>query len=410
MGKNAKTRFLELENGARIIVKPIEGLRAVTVEAFVDIGSKRESPKEWGISHFLEHMAFKGTKKRPGVAQIGREIDAKGASYNAGTGQELTSYFVTTTREGIDWANEILADIVLAPKLPGKEVEKEKGVIVSEIKMYRENPTMGLGGEFLKMALAGSDGCWDVAGEEKTVRGTTRDDLAGYRKRNLNGRGLVVVVAGDVGGLEAEDVGKRWQGLGRGEEKKRIKVVFGPEREKSLKREVEQGHVAMGVPGLRRGDKRKYALKIMETILVGNSSSRLHWQIRDKRGWAYYIYSLTESFAEAGIVGIQTGVEVDRLEEVKEIVCREFVGFSKAVRENEISRAKDYIIGKTRLAMDRSEFWSGYLGQKMLLEGRVGDPEEELKRLKAVTWGEVKDLAAEVLRKEEIRVLTVCGK
>ena len=159
----------KLKNGVRVVVVPLSGLRSVTIEVFLQIGSKYEQKSEFGMSHFLEHMAFKGTTKRKSALDLNKEIDAKGASSNAGTGHEWTSYHIKTTQENIDWGIEVLADILLNPIFPAKEVVKERGVVAEEIRMYDDNPTMGLSFTFMERFFKSNIGCWSITGKVEDV-------------------------------------------------------------------------------------------------------------------------------------------------------------------------------------------------------------------------------------------------
>lgn len=390
---------------------PLLGLRAVTIEVFCKIGSKYERVGEHGLSHFLEHMAFKGTPKRPTAEVINREIDARGASYNAETSQEMTTYHITTVAENMTWAMEMLADIVFEAKLEAKEVLKERGVIASEIKMYKENPTMGLASDFAKFLYGESKiGCFDIAGEVEEVLSYKRQKIVDFRKRYLNPKDMVVVVAGNIGKLG--DQADRYFGSFSNEATTALPKVKIEMTEKKIlkivKKETEQGHFCIGGKGVPRDDPRKYAYRLLEVILAGNTSSRLHYELREKRGWTYYIYLIGESLKEAGFWGIQSGVENDRLDEAREVVIKEILSIGKdGVNKEEFSRAKAYVLGRTELLLDRSDFWSGMMGQKMLLEGKLIDVDEELEKYRNVKLEDIEKLAGEIFVEKKLRSLIV---
>jgi len=408
-----KTETLKLNNGIRVAVVPVSGLRSVTAEVFLKIGSKYERDSEFGISHFLEHMAFKGTIKRPTATDINKEIDSKGAGYNAGTGQEMTSYYITTTKENISWAVEILSDILTNSVFDKDEVLKERGVIIEEIRMYQDNPIMGLSGELTKFLYGKSPiGCWDIAGEVKDIEGVSREKVISYRNRLINPENIVVVLAGDVDSRALNEVEKYFGnfGLGKSNKPDRVEVILNQEKEKKIVRQVEQGHFAMSVPALRSRDERKYAFRLLDTILNGNSSSRLYQKIREDKGLAYYVYSVSESFEEAGFWGVQSGVKMERIDEAMDIVRGEILTIKETVREDELQRAKDYLTGKVKLAMDKTSYWSSLVGQKWLLEDELVDIEKELKEYQKVGLKEVSDLAGEIFRPEEIRQVLIVKK
>lgn len=406
-----KTRILL--NGVRIAVVPLKGLKAVTTEVFVKIGSKYEKPGEHGLSHFLEHMAFKGTAKRPLPSIINREVDSKGASWNAGTGEEDTSYYITTVAENLGWANELLADILQNPLMDKKEVLKERGVIAEEIKMYRDNPMMGLSSDFYKYILGeGKIGCWDVAGEVSEILSYKNKDLTNYRESYFSPKRLVVVVAGDIENEEQviDLVSNYWHDM-KDEtiDLPKVDIKWTKISEKVEKRQVEQGHFCIGVEGITREDTLRAELKVLNVILAGNTSSKLFEAIREDRGWAYYIHSIGGTFTETGVVGVQSGVKSTELNKAMDLTEKIMLDFADTVTEEEIVRAKDYIRGKVGLSLDQSDFWTSYVGEKWLLENKIESPEESLKQIEKVSLGGVKELASGLFLKEKVRKMVVKG-
>ncbi len=403
-------KLVELNNGIRLVLVPVAGLRAVTTEVFFMMGSKYETKDEQGISHFLEHMAFKGSKKRLSAYDINGEIDGKGASYNAGTSYETTSYHITTVKESLPWAVEILSDILINATYPENEVIKERGVIAEEIKMYQDNPMMGLSGDFTEFMYGRSPiGCWNIAGRVGDVVRIDRKQLVDYRNRYLNTKDLVIVVAGDVNEAVEEDVKKYFGGLEvRPSVLPEVEIILTEDKEKKVRRkEIEQGHFCMGLPTIARNDKRRYALKLLDLILCGNTSSRLYNLIREEKGWAYYIFSASESLKEDGFWAVQSGVKMDKLNEAIELCQEEITSLSGTLTEGELQRSKDYVMGKMKLAMDRSDFWSGFVGRRLLLDGELVKLEEELTKYRQVSIGEVREVARTFFVKKNIRIMTV---
>ena len=404
-----KTKSFKLNNGIRGIIVPMPGLKSVTIEVFLKIGSKYENKDEFGLSHFLEHMAFKGTKKRPTATDINREIDSKGAGYNAGTGHEMTSYYITTVKENARWAIELISDILFNSFYDEKETIKERGVIMEEIKMYQDNPMMGLSGEFTKFLYGGSKiGCWNIAGEVSDIKNVDRKTIVDYRNKYINPKEMVVVACGDVND-ELEEVIS--DNFGSFSEDKlglpEVELILNKEKNMVIKKELEQGHFCMGLPTVGWSDKRKYALKLLDIVLDGNSSSRLYTKIREERALAYYVSSVGEMFKEGGYWAIQSGVNLDKIEEAMEVVIEEIGIIADSIKEDELRRAKDYLLGKMKLAMDKTAFVSSYVGQKLLLENSEETLEEELKKYSQTSLKEVVEVAKEMFKKEEIRTL-VC--
>lgn len=402
-------KSFKLKNGIRGLIVPLPGLKSVTVEVFLKIGSKYESEGEYGMSHFLEHMAFKGTKKRKTAMDINREIDSKGAGYNAGTGHEMTSYYINTVKENAPWAIEMLSDILINSTYDKKEVLKERGVIIEEIRMYQDNPMMGLSGEFTKFLYNKSNiGCWDIAGSVSDIKNVNRETVVDYRNKYFNSEEMVVVVCGDVD-LDLEQVIRDNFGAVKKNDFKlpEVKLILNNEKDKVIKKKLEQGHFCIGLPAVGWNDDRKYALRLLDIIMDGNSSSRLYEKIREDNALAYYVSSVGESFREGGYWAIQSGVNLSKIGEAMEIVKQEIERLPKSIIPEELIKAKDYLSGKTKLAMDKTSFVAGFMGQQLLLENKMETIESNLNRYKKVKLEEVIDLAKYIFRKEEIRTL-VC--
>lgn len=406
-----KTKSFKLNNGIRGIIVPLPGLKSVTIEVFLKIGAKYEGKGEFGLSHFLEHMAFKGTLKRPTASSINQEIDSKGASYNAGTGHELTSYYITTVKENGKWAIEMISDILLNSIYAKEETIKERGVIIEEIRMYQDNPMMGLSGEFSKFLYGASNiGCWDVIGEVSDIKSVDRETIVNYRNKYFNPKEIVLVAAGDVDESFIEFFKDSFNNelLVNDFVLPKVDLVLNKEKDKKIKRNLEQGHFCMGLVALGWSDKRKYALKLLDIIMDGNSSSRLYTKIREERALAYYVSPVGEMFKEGGYWAIQSGVNLDKIDEAMEVVREEITIIADSITNDEFERAKDYLLGKMKLAMDKSSFMAGFTGQKLLLENSEESLESELEKYKQVSIEEVKELAKEIFKKEEIRTL-ICN-
>lgn len=398
-----------LKNGIRVVIVPLKGLRSVTIEVTVKIGAKYENKDEQGMSHFLEHLAFKGTRKRPGAMDIFREMDGKGVGYNAETGYENTSYSITTVRENLAWGVGMMADILFESTMPEEEVMKERGVIVEEIRMYRDNPMMGMSSEMVKFMYGESKiGCWNISGEEKDIEKVDRKKIVDFRNKYLNTREMVVTLAGDVKPEDINLVKDLFEsGVSEGGVVPKVEIKLSEGILKEMKREVEQGHFVMAVPTFGWLDKRKYASRLLNIIMTGNASSRLFEEIRTKRGWAYYVFSAGESWKETGFWAVQAGVQQENLLEAMAVVEKEMINFTLTVSNEEIERAKTYLRGKVTLNLDDSEFWSGYVGEKLLLEDELVNPEEELKKTEKVTLEEVRELAKSVFVANKIRRLVI---
>lgn len=407
--------IFELRNGINVILLPMVGRVGVVAEVMVKMGSKFERKEEFGVSHFLEHMAFKGTERWLTAEALSQEIDGEGAGCNAETSEETVSYYIKTSKERVVWALELLSEIVLRPSIPVVEVERERGVIMEEIKMYKDNPIMGLGDEFMKRFLANSEiGCWDVAGEVEEVMRINRETLCNYRNNYLNPKEMVIVVAGGVNKLQIPSIRCQMEEIFGGFKNEKaielpeVRIQYGQEKEwKVEKGSVEQGHFVIGCEGIRRGDRRRAVFRTMELILAGSMSSRLYGELREKRGWAYYVSPQSKSLVEGGVFAIQTGVRKEKLKEAIDLVEKEIIGLSSSLENEEVERAKKQIEGRMMMAADDIEFWVGALAGRYLLEGELFDLMKEMREAEEVVLEEVRDLAGEMFNGDNLRKLVV---
>ncbi len=410
MEKIVKTNYFTLDNGIRVAIVPIRGLKSVTVEVFLKIGSKYELSNEFGMSHFLEHMAFKGTKKRPTGRIINQEIDNKGAFHNASTEHEITSYYITTINENIPWAVEMLSDMLINSVYDKNEVLKERGVIMQEIRMFNDDPMTSISGETLKFMYGKSKiGCWDIAGEISDIESVNREKIVNFRSKFINPKEMVVVLAGNVDLNSLSEVKKYFgdfnNDIATGLPK--VDIILNKDKLKVINKKVEQDHFVMAVPAIKRGDERRYAFKLLNLILNGNSSSRLFQKIREDKALAYYVDSVGETFEETGFWGVQSGVTKGKLDEAVEIIRSELMNIGNDLAESELSRAKDCLTGTTKLLMDRSTYWSTFYGRKLLLEGGTETMEEELIKYQKTSLIELKELAKDIFIEKEIRLITI---
>ena len=401
-----------LANGVEVVLVPLSGLSSVTTEVFVKIGSKYEGKEAFGMSHFLEHMAFKGTIKRKTAAILNKEIDAKGAISNASTGHEWTSFYIKTVNENIPWAIDVLADVLFNPQFPEEEVEKEKGVVIEEIRMYDDNPTMGLAFTFLEQVLKSRIGCWSITGKVEDITRISRQNMIEYRETFFKPSQMVVVMAGDLGtkvdqkrilGILTSAFGN-WKGKADGFPK--VDVHFAEEKTFVLKKNIEQAHFCLGWPGVSWQDPRRYVSKMVEIMLLGNSSSRLWNTLREDRGLAYYLFPISEHFEETGLMGLQAGVSSARLDEAMAVTKKELVTFQDKVAEEDLARAKDYLLGKIKLSMDQTDFWSDLIGQRMILFKEFMGVEELLDHYHRVTVDQVQKFANDYIQEAKFYCLT----
>ncbi|RLC35620.1 hypothetical protein DRH14_00410 [Candidatus Shapirobacteria bacterium] len=403
-----KFDVFRLKNGIRVVLIDLPHLNSVTVEVFLKIGSAYEYKDEFGISHVWEHMAFKETKKRS-ARDINIEIDSRGAIHNAGTGFEMTSYQITTVKRDVLWAIDILADILINPTFPEDELNRELGVVKEEIKMYEDNPTMGLSFDLVQLLYGESKrGCWNIAGSLKDVSSIDREKLLNYRKKYFNGEGTVIVIAGGLGVKKEikRKIEEVWLGLGKGvgvtEE---LVVSLGKLKTRTKKKTIDQAHFCLGVPTVGRDDNRKYVATLIEQLMAGNSSSNLYEEIRHKRGWAYYVFSLGQLLARNGYLGVQAGVNKDKIDEVVSLTKEAYLSLAETIKEGDLKRVKDFVVGKGEMGLDKTNFWTDFVGRRLLLDDEVANLGRELAKMKAVSLKEVKEFGKSFFRKDKFRLV-----
>ena len=375
----------ELKNGIRYVLAELPWLHTISVNVELEIGSRFEDKKEEGLSHFLEHLAFRGTEKRKSSELINRELDEKGAEYNAETSLETTEYYLTTVTENSGWAVEILADLVGNLKIKENDFEKEKKVIGEEIGMYQDNPIMGISGDFYRWIYGNNRGCWDVIGKKEQIMSYTTADLNKYRIGKMNNRGIVVTMAG-AGALGMEKTIEKyfgeWDFKGRVAKREKLKLIN--EEGKLEKGDYNQDHLVWSTKGLGVNDENFLKYQLLEIIMAGNCSSWIYDEIREKRGLSYYVNLVGESLSDSGLLAIQSGVKKGRAKEVVELINQTIIQKTERLDSKIIDKAKKYLIGKIQLQIDKSSYWSSYLANKLLIEGKVGDLDNEIEIIKKI--------------------------
>jgi len=403
-----------LKNGLRIITVPSKSTQTVTVLVLVGTGSKYEKEEEKGISHFLEHMYFKGTKKRPSSLEIAETLDKVGGIYNAFTSQEYTGYFAKVSREHFDLALDWVSDIFLNSTLPEKEIEKERGVIIEEINMRKDHPMEHVQILWQKLLYGDQPAGWDIAGEVDTVKKISRNDLIEYRRSQYVASNTIVCLAGNFNEREGiEKVKKFFSKIKIGKSREKPKVIEKQERPEILfeKRETDQTHICLGVRGINLSDERRYAQEILGLILGGMMSSRLFERIRTKLGIAYYIETDVFSDPDTGYLVTRAGLNNEKLEEGVLEILKEYrkikrEGFSKS----ELKKAKDCLKGKMNILLESSDAKASFFATQEILEKRILTPDQIFKKIDKVSQNDILKLAREIFRPEKLNLALIGPK
>ncbi|OQA51994.1 MAG: Protease 3 precursor [candidate division WS2 bacterium ADurb.Bin280] len=395
----------QFDNGLRLIEAPNDQTQAVTVFILVGIGGRFEADGQKGISHFLEHLFFKGSKNRPSAFEISRELDAIGANYNAFTGEEYTGFYVQSSRDDALKGFDVISDMFLNPLFEEAEIEREKGVIIQEANMYRDMPQMHVQTLNQKQMFGDHPLGFDLVGDENFIKNATRNDIVEYH-RNYLPSNTIVAICGNMKGLGIEEkINDLFGPIQDSKIEKALPYSFSPVAEEIVEeiREVDQAHLALSYLSISKNDQRKYALSILNSILGGSMSSRLFREIREKRGLAYYVKSTNSSYADIGVFSIYAGVKPEKLKEAVEIAKGQIEEIcQKGPDENELERAKGNLRGSLAISLEDSLEIANFVAEDMLYFGKIRSTEEIIERINAVTKEEVIDLAKEIFSKGRV--------
>lgn len=398
------------KNGLRAIVAPMKDTQAITLWVLFGTGSKYEVKKLNGISHFLEHLFFKGTKHRPKAGQVNRELDRLGAESNAFTSKEYTGYFVKAAAKHFDTALDIVSDILIEPLFKKEEIEKERGVILQEISMYEDDPRRQAAEIFEELLYGDTPAGWDTAGYPETVKNITREDIVRYKQSHYLTSNAVVAVAGNIESAAAfRKIEKAFAKMARGEKlsKPKVRDVQKLPAVKFKKKDVDQTHIRLGVRAYDMYDERRYALGVLNTIVGGNWSSRLFMELREKLGLTYYVRSFVEQYMDSGYVMAAAGVPHRTLPQAAKKIIEVFKDAKKTISPSEIKFAKEYIRGQTALAFESTDEVATFLASQELFHKKIMTPEEILAKIEKVRKDDIIKIARDIFRPGRVNLAAI---
>lgn len=401
-----------LDNGLRIITAPQPDNPAVTILVLVEAGSEYETKEINGLSHFLEHLCFKGTKKRPKAIDISSELDAIGASYNAFTSQEFTGYFAKAQAKHFDKILDVVSDIYLNSVFAPTEIDKERGVIIEEINMYEDLPMARAQYLFLELLYGDQPAGWNIVGQKEIIKALKQDDFVAYREKHYLAGKTIVVVAGNIDEEEVINKVKNFfAAMPAGPFLKKAKPEERQNEPQLLikRKESDQTHLILGVRGYDVFDKRRFATDLIAYVLgtVG-MSSRLFQKIREEMGAAYYVSAGAEFFSDHGYLRASAGVPQERLNEVVGAITEEFKRIrNEPVPPEELQRVKDNYIGSLMLGLETSDDLARFYGGQEVIEKKIMTPEEITARIQAVTAEEIQAVAQGLFRNECLNLAVI---
>ena len=401
-----KVEITKLPNGLTVITDPMPQLESAAVGVWVECGARHEAKAVMGISHMLEHMAFKGTERRSARA-IAEEIEAVGGFLNAYTSREQTAFHVRTLKADVPLAVDILADILTKPIFDKSELERERQVVLQEIGQARDTPDDIIFDYLQSAAYPDQPMGWPILGEEETVGAFTREDLRTYMDANYRAAGMMLIASGGVEHARMVELAQtHFRDLKPGPAPNGQPARYGG-RDIRIPEELEQVHVTYGFPGVASADDDVFAAQVYVTALGGGMSSRLFQEAREKRGLCYSIYAFAHTFSDGGIVGVYTGTGEEEAAEISAVVAGEMAALAENATEAEVARAKAQLKAGLLMGLERPAARAEQIAAQMSAYGRVLPVEELTTRLEAVDAAAIRRFGERVMRSERPAIAAI---
>lgn len=400
-----------LHNGLRLVTVPMKDNETVTVLVLVEAGSKYETKKINGLSHFLEHMCFKGTTKRPKAIDISKELDALGSQYNAFTAQEYTGYYAKSDARHFSKIFDVVSDIYLNSTFPEVEMQKEKGVIIEEINMYEDMPNRHVQDLMMELLYGDQPAGWNIAGGKKNILNMKREDFVKYKKEHYLPEATTLVVAGKIKEKDVlKEVNRVFGKILRGEKVQKLKV-----QEKQIKPEVlisykktDQTHFVLATRSYDLFSKKNAELSVLGGILGGGMSSRLFQKLREEMGVGYYVRAYNDVYTDHGFFQISAGVDNKRIYEVIEAVLEECKKLkNEKVSLDELNKVKECLIGNMKLSLESTDDIANFFGGQELLKKEIKSREEKEKEIRKVTATQIQELANDIFKNEKLNLALI---
>jgi len=401
-----------LSNGLRIVTEHIPYVKSISIGVWIETGSKKELPEENGISHFIEHMLFKGTKTRS-AKDIAEAIDAVGGQINAFTGKECTCYYVKVLDSHYDLAIDVLSDMVFNSNLDPNEIDKERSVILEEISMYEDSPEDLVHDLFSQTLFKDSTLGYPILGTRESLENLNQEKMQAYMKKHYRPDNSVISVAGNFDEAQLlkkiEKCFDGWQLNAEAETKEpELKYHF---EVLHKSKDIEQTHLCMGFKGIQMGNKEVYPLMVVNNILGGSMSSRLFQSIREERGLVYSVYSYPTTYKNGGIFAIYAGMNPQQLEEVCQLIKKELETLIKVgLTAEELHKAKEQLKGNYILGLESTSSRMTSIGKAELLQQRIYSPKEILQFIDDIKMQDVDALINKVIKLDQVAATIVSKK
>ncbi|MEK7061638.1 MAG: pitrilysin family protein [Patescibacteria group bacterium] len=400
-----------LKSGLRLITVPSKNANSVTVLILVGTGSKHETKEINGISHFLEHMFFKGTKKRPNTLEIAETLDMVGGEYNAFTSKEITGFWAKVDKRHLDVALDWISDMFLNSKFDQKEMQKEKGVIIEEMNMYLDTPTAYVSELFEKLLYGDQPAGWRIIGEKENILSFNRQKVLDYYKNHYSSSNIVVCVSGNIDSKNVKNkVQEYFKNIEIRDAQEKIKTKEEQQKPETMLhfKKTDQTHFCLGVRAYDLFHPQRNALSLLSIILGGNMSSRLFIKVRERQGLAYYIHTSVDATSDTGYLVTQAGIDHKNLEKSVRLILEEYKDLkNRTITVKELQKAKDYLKGISALSLESSDSQASFYASQELLEGKILTLEEKFKNIDKVSIYDIKKVAEDIFLSKNLNLAVI---
>ncbi len=394
-----------------IFLKPLHETNAISVLVLVKTGSRYENEKNNGVAHFIEHLLFKGTKKRPTSLSISKELDGIGADYNAFTSKDKTGYYIKAPKEHLELALDILSDMIFHSKFDDVEIERERGVIIEEINMYNDNPVMNIDSLIENSVFNDHALGRQISGEIKNLKSITKNDILKFYKQYYKRENMFIGIAGNFSERSAKKLINKYFKIKDFDNAKTFDV-FKP-YQKSIQvqlneKNTDQVHLAIAFSSVKYEDKYDKALELLSVILGGNMSSRLFMKIREKLGLCYYIRCESLHYEDTGIFSILSGLDKSRIEEAIKNIFKELKNFTKkGITKEELDMAKEFLKGKFMLRMEDSMNVVAFYCEQLIMTGKFKSFEKVMSEFDKVAKKDILEAGRKIFSKDKVNLAVI---
>jgi len=388
-----------LSNKIPLISVPIKGAPTVTALIIIKTGSKYETRLTNGLSHFLEHMFFKGTVRRPNTLTISSELDSLGGEFNAFTTKEFTGYWVKVAAPKLKAALDIISDMLLNSSFDETEIEREKGVIIEELNMYEDNPLMHVEDVFESCLYGDTPAGWETIGTKENIRRFKREDFLKYLNAQYGTRSAYVVLAGGVRKDDQKAVARMLAGFksNKWQDKPAVKEKQTKPQLKIAVKKIDQVNLSLGVRTYPVGHPEEFKVRLLALILGGSMSSRLFINLRERKGLAYYVRTMSEFYSDSGYLTTQAGVPIGKTEEAIKIILAEYKKLTEElVTPKELKRAKELLQGKSLLQLEATDNLANWYARQAILRKKIMTPAEFLREIKKIDAPQLRQVARNI--------------